>query len=195
MTSQHHPKSNNHSKVRDGFVFAFVIELMQPCISIHYSYSSVVCSFSYLLNLRPVSTSVEGFSRLMLNNSPSLSTKITNHPQTYGTTAMLSLGIHRVRWSLGMQWKPDWRIGVYDVNRKFQGCIAALLILPMSTYTGLLTVVYMSLHPTSRGQNHPLLARGLPLGAAASIRASSLLHIDKINLAFTLVTLPHTAAF
>ena len=58
----------------------------------------------------------------------------------------LSLGIHQVRWSLGMQWKPDWRTGVYDVNRKFQGCIATWLILPMSTYTGLLTVVYMSLH-------------------------------------------------
>ena len=65
----------------------------------------------------------------------------------------------------------------------------------MSTYTSLLTVVYMSLHPTSRGQNHPLLARGLPLGAAASIRVSSLLHIDKINLTFTLVTLSHTTAF
>ena len=35
----------------------------------------------------------------------------------------------------------------------------------------------------------------MSLGAAVSIRVSSLLHIDKINLTFTLVTLSHTTAF
>ena len=107
----------------------------------------------------------------------------------------LFLGIHWVCWRLSMQWKPDWRTGAYDVNRKFPGCIATLLILPMSTSTGLLAVVYMPLHPTSRSQNHRLLARALSLGATTLIRASNLLHIDKINLTFTLVTFSYTTAF
>jgi len=65
----------------------------------------------------------------------------------------------------------------------------------MSTSTGLLAVVYMSLYPTSRSQNHPLLARALSLGATTSMRISNLLHIDKINLTFTLVTYSYTTAF
>lgn len=149
--------------MRDGFVFAFVIELMQSCISIHYYYSSVVRSFVCLLNLPRVLTtqSVEGFSRLMLSNSPSLSTKMTNHPLTYNcvisTSASNKIAISRNSLSV-------------LASGKFLGCIATLLIFPMSTSTGLLAVVYMSLHPTSRSQNHPLLARALSLGATTSIR-------------------------
>ena len=65
----------------------------------------------------------------------------------------------------------------------------------MLTSTGLLAVVYMPLHPISRSQNHPLLARALSLGATTLIRAGNLLQIDKINLTFTLVTFSYTTAF
>jgi hypothetical protein len=51
----------------------------------------------------------------------------------------------------------------------------------MSTSTSLLAVVYMPLHPTSRSQNYPLLARALSLGATTLIPASNLLHIDNVH--------------